>query len=164
MYGLMGSVCFCQMIGWFLMLCSFLLMLPLPKGLLLYLELSGSCMPGRKIFICFISIFLSYSLVLTVEIWGEQMSNQRILFLSDNEATVFVLNKMSSKDPVMMKLVRRLVVAAIRHNIMFHSKHVPGKTNYVADNLSRFQLQEAKQWAPWLDRDQCTLLTAFLHI
>ena len=99
-----------------------------------------------------------------MEIWGEKMSNQRILFLSDNEATVFVLNKMSSKDPVMMKLVRRLVVAAMRHNIMFRSKHVPGKTNYVADNLSSFQLQEAKQWAPWLDRDQCTLPTAFLHI
>ena len=40
------------------------------------------------------------------------------------------------------------------------SKHVPWKTNYVADNLSHFQFQEAKQW---LDRDQCTLPTAFLH-
>ena len=111
-----------------------------------------------------INILELFPIVLAVEIWGEKMSNQRILFLSDNEATVFVLNKMSSKDPVMMKLVRRLVVAAMRHNIMFCSKHVPGKTNYVADNLSRFQLQEANQWAPWLDRDQCTLPTAFLHI
>ena len=92
------------------------------------------------------------------------MSNQRTLFLSDNEVTVFVLRKMSSKDPIMMKLFRRLVVAARKHNIMFCSKHLAWKTNYVADNLSRFQLQETKQWAPCLDRDQCTLPTAFLHI
>lgn len=111
-----------------------------------------------------INILELFPIVLAVEVWGAEMSNQRILFLSDNIATVYVLNKMTSKDPVMMKLVRRLVVASMNYNIMFRSKHVPGKTNYVADNLSRFQLQEARQWAPWLDRDQCTLPTAYLHI
>ena len=74
------------------------------------------------------------------------MSNQRKLFVSDNKATVFVLNKMSSKDPIMIKLVLHLV-AAIRHYIMFHSKHVPGKTNHVADNLSHFHLQGQKMGA-----------------
>ena len=111
-----------------------------------------------------INIMELFPIVIAVEIWGNQMTNQRILFLSDNEATVFVLNKMSSKDPIMMKLVRRLVVATMKYNIMFRSKHVPGKTNFVADKLSRFQLQEAKQWAPWLDQDQSTLPQAFLHI
>ena len=81
-----------------------------------------------------INILMLFPIILAVEIWGEKMSDQRILFLSDNEATVFVLNKMSSKDPVMMKLVRRLVLAAMRYNIMFRSKHVPGKTNYDDDN------------------------------
>ena len=72
---------------------------------------------------------------------------------------------MSSKDPVMMKLVWRLVVATMRYNIMFRSKHVPGKTNYAADNLSCFQLQETKQQPLWLDRrNQCTFPTALLHI
>ena len=93
-----------------------------------------------------------FPVVLVVEILGDFMFNKRILFLSDNEATVFILNKMSSNDPAMMKLVCRLVVAAMSHNFMFCRKH--GKTNYVADNLSHFQLQEAKQWAPWLERDQ----------
>ena len=114
--------------------------------------------------IFYINILELFPIVVAFEIWGERMSNQRVLFLSYNEATVFVLNKMSPKDPVLMKLVWHLVVAAMRHNIMFRGKHVPGKTNYVADSLTRFQLQEAKQWAPWLDRDQCTLPTAFLHI
>ena len=111
-----------------------------------------------------INILELFPIVLAIEIWGAEMSNQRILFLSDNIATVYVLNKMTSKDLVMMKLVRRLVVASMNYNIMFRSKHVPGKTNYVADKLSRFQFQEARQWAPWLARDQCTLPTAYLYI
>lgn len=56
-----------------------------------------------------INILELFPIVLAVEIWGKTMANRRILFLSDNEATVFVLNKMSSKDSIMMKLVRRLV-------------------------------------------------------
>lgn len=111
-----------------------------------------------------INILELFPIVLAVEIWGAQMANQRILFLSDNAATVFVLNKMSSKDTVMMKLVRRLVVATINFNIVFRCKHVPGKTNYVADNLSRFQLQEARKWAPWLASNPCVRPTALLRI
>ena len=42
----------------------------------------------------------------------------------------------------MMKPVRRLVVATMKYNIVVRCKHVPGKTNCVADNLSRFQFQE----------------------
>ena len=111
-----------------------------------------------------INILELFPIVLAVELWGADMANQRILFLSDNEATVYVVNKMSSKDPIMMKLVRRLVVATMKHNIVFRCKHVPGKTNYVADNLSRFQLQDAKKWAPWLADNPCVLPAALLRI
>ena len=54
-----------------------------------------------------IDILELFPIVLAVETWGRTMTNRRILFLSDNEATAFVLNKMSSKDSIMMKLVRR---------------------------------------------------------
>ena len=47
-------------------------------------------------------------------LWCLKMANQRILFLSDNEATTYAVNKMSSKDHIMMKLVRRLVVATMK--------------------------------------------------
>lgn len=111
-----------------------------------------------------INILELFPIVLAVEIWGKTMANRRILFLSDNEATVFLLNKMSSKDSITMKLVRRLVIAYMTYNIVFRSKHVPGKTNYVANNLSRFQLQKARQWVPWLAPNQCVLPTELLYI
>ena len=111
-----------------------------------------------------INILELFPIVLAVELWGSCMANQRILFLSDNEATVYVVNRMSSRDPIMMKLVRRLVVATMKFNIHFRCKHVPGKTNDVADNLSRFRLQDARKWAPWLDINPCILPPDMLHI
>ena len=50
-----------------------------------------------------------------------------------------------------MKLVRRLVLAALKHNIHFKAKHIPGKTNVICDLLSRFSFQEAHRIAPWLN-------------
>ena len=64
----------------------------------------------------------------------------------------------------MMKLVRRLVVATMKFNIHFRCKYVPGKTNDVTDNLSRFRLHDARKWAPWLDINPCILPPDMLHI
>jgi hypothetical protein len=80
------------------------------------------------------------------------MANHKIMFHSDNEATVNVINKMSSKDKIMMKLVRRLVLATLKHNILLKACHVPGKLNFVADHLSRFRFQEAFQCLPTLSQ------------
>ena len=63
-------------------------------------------------------------------------------------ANVFVTNKMSSKDSLIMQLVSRLLIACMKYNIDFRSKHVGGKANYVADKLSEFKFQGARRWAP----------------
>ena len=44
----------------------------------------------------------------------------------------------------MMRLVRRLVVVAMTFNIVFCRKNVLGKSNRVADFLSRFKFQNAR--------------------
>lgn len=49
-----------------------------------------------------------------------------------------------------MKLIRRLVLAALRFNVYFRAKHILGKYNVVADRLSRLLFQEARAVAPWL--------------
>ena len=51
-----------------------------------------------------------------------------------------------------MQLVRRLVIASLRHNVQFRAKHIPGKHNVICDLLSRFYLQKAQDLAPWLDQ------------
>jgi hypothetical protein len=64
----------------------------------------------------------------------------------------------------MMRLVRRLVVAALVHDIDFSSQHVPGKSNMVADLLSRNKFQAARAWAPWLDPEPQSIPDSLLSI
>ena len=78
------------------------------------------------------------------------MANHSVLFLTDNQAVVEVINKQSAKNCHLMRLLRRLVVTALKCNVYFKAKHIPGKTNVVADKLSRFQEAAARQMAPWL--------------
>lgn len=92
-----------------------------------------------------------FQIVLALDIWGPLLANHRILFLLDNAAVAEIINKTSSKDTIIMKLVRRLVLAALKHNIHFKAKHIPGKTNVIYDLLSRFSFQEAHHIAPGLN-------------
>ena len=91
-----------------------------------------------------------FPITLILEIWGPLLSRKRILLHSDNAAVVQIVNKQTCKDADTMSLVRRLVVAALKFNIQFKAKHIPGFTNVVADHLSRFSFQEARAVAPWL--------------
>lgn len=90
-------------------------------------------------------------IVVALELWGCLLKNHKILFLSDNAAVVHIINNQSCKDKNLMRLVRRLVSVALRFNIFFRAKHIPGRENVVADRLSRLQLQEAFALAPWLE-------------
>ena len=111
-----------------------------------------------------ISIKELFPIVLLVEIWGPLLCNQKVLFFSDNLPVVEIVNKQSSKDKTLMRLIRRLVVAAMKFNILFKAKHIPGKHNVLADHLSRFKFQEAKKFAPWLDPQPTTVPDHLLFI
>ena len=49
-----------------------------------------------------------------------------------------------------MVLVRRLVVAAMKFDILFHAVHVPEIYNPLADALSRQGMEKARRLAPSL--------------
>ncbi|XP_072037394.1 uncharacterized protein [Amphiura filiformis] len=93
-----------------------------------------------------------YPIVVAVQLWGEKMANQRIVFRSDNQAVVAIINRKTSKCTPIMSLVRMLVMSCLRFNIMFKAKHIPGVENSIADALSRFQFQRFRQLAPWADK------------
>ena len=97
-----------------------------------------------------IAVLELYPIVAALELWGRYMANHSVLFLTDNKAVVDVINKQSAKNPHLMRLVRRLLVTALKFNVYFKYKHIPGKTNVIADKLSRFQEGAARQMAPWL--------------
>ena len=95
-----------------------------------------------------IALLEFYPIVLSLYLWGKDMTNQRILFFTDDEALVHVINKQSCKDKDLMVFVRKLVLVCLCNNIVFKATHIPGLCNTLADALSRLQLQTFKQLAP----------------
>jgi len=59
-----------------------------------------------------------FPIVLALDIWEDIRKNSKLLFLCDNQAVVEVINKESCKDKLIMKLIRRLVLVALKLNVV----------------------------------------------
>lgn len=105
-----------------------------------------------------------FPIVVAVETWGPNLANQSILFYSDNMAVVQIINKISSKDASVMRLVRRLVLACLQHNILFKAEHIPGEINTLPDLLSRLQVEKFQVLAPYMERFPTTIQRKFLSV
>ncbi|XP_048761600.1 uncharacterized protein LOC125670455 isoform X1 [Ostrea edulis] len=86
-----------------------------------------------------------------IEVWKHQFANYRILFYIDNMAVVHVINKTTSRSPRVMKIVRKLVLTCLKHNILIKARHIPSKLNSIADCLSRSQWGKFRRLAPTAD-------------
>ena len=49
-----------------------------------------------------------------------------IVFFSDNQAVVEIINRQTSKDRSVMVLLRRFVLCTLKYNILFQAKHIAG--------------------------------------
>lgn len=63
-----------------------------------------------------IAVLELYPIVLAVEVWSKYMANRCILFNTDNQALVHVINKQTSKDSHIMFLVRKVVLRCLKFN------------------------------------------------
>ena len=79
-------------------------------------------------------------IVLAMEIWGPILKNHCIQLNTDNLSLAFVINKQSSKEHLVRILIRRLVLTALKHNILIKADHIPGHFNKLSDCLSRQQI------------------------
>lgn len=95
-----------------------------------------------------IAVLEFYPIVLSLLLWGSEMQNRCILFFTDNEALVHVINKQSCKDKELMFFVRKLVLVCLECNIVFKAKHIRGIHSTLADSLSRLQIQKFRLLAP----------------
>ena len=102
----------------------------------------------KKIFVLKKSSYNHPWIVLSLCLWGHRMANRSVLFFTDNEALVYVINKQSCRDKTLMQFVRKLVLVCLQNNILFKAKHIPGTYNRLADLLSRFQVPTFKREAP----------------
>lgn len=76
--------------------------------------------------------------------WCQELRNKRVLFMTDSESLVHVINKQTTKDAMLLGLLRKLVLVCLQNNILFKARHIPGVKNAMADSLSRLQVGKFK--------------------
>lgn len=102
--------------------------------------------------------------VLAMEIWGEGLSNTSVVLHSDNSVVVHVINTNSSKDPHLMKLMRRLMLALLKYNISFFAEHIPGLYNVAPDLLYRLQIQRFRELFPDMEARRTSVPQTLQHL
>ena len=103
-------------------------------------------------------------IVMALYIWVEEFAQKKILFHADNAALVSIINKRSSKDKLIMKFIRPLVLLTMRHNVQIKAMHIEGAKNNIADSLSRFQMNRFRRLAPSADLYPAPIPQEFLTI
>ena len=98
-----------------------------------------------------------FAVWVAVRIWGSQWVNKQIVIFTDNEDTVKVWYKGSTKEKDMMKILRRMFFFTATHNINLILKHISGKKNVLSDPLSCLQVHVFKQRHPTAE-DQSTAI------
>lgn len=102
--------------------------------------------------------------VLAMFLWGKKLENKKIIFNIDNIALVSIINKRTSKDKVIMKLMRPFVLITMLNNIQFKGSFINGFQNCIADSLSRFQMDRFRALAPNADHTPAFIPQPFMKL
>lgn len=85
--------------------------------------------------------------VLALEIWGSSLKTARL------SCTQIIWLSFTSKDSCLKKLMRRLMILSLSHNVHFIAEHISGKSDKYVDLLSRLQVDEFKVQFPFMDNE-----------
>lgn len=97
----------------------------------LYLVSSGHMVHGHthgKTTILVSSSF--FPIVLGLSLWCRELWNKHVMFNTDNESTVYVINKETVKDTKLLSLLHMLVLICLQNNIFFRARLIEGGTEY----------------------------------
>jgi hypothetical protein len=89
-----------------------------------------------------------FPIMAAVTIWKDKLANRRLKFFTDNMGVMSIINKKTSKCPLIMKMVRVFVLSCLQCNITTKAVHIPSKQNTMADALSRFEHGRFRQACP----------------
>ena len=78
--------------------------------------------------------------VTAAALWGHKWARQHVRFISDNMDVVDRLRSRTTKDTIVMHLLRCLTFYAAFYQFTFESRHVPGAQNTAADAISRHNI------------------------
>ena len=80
-----------------------------------------------------------YALNATLLAWDYQFANNRIIVICDNQSVVAMINNTSSSCDHCMKLIKKVVLFSLVHNMCIFAQFVDTKSNGIANSLSCFQ-------------------------
>ena len=81
-----------------------------------------------------------FALVAAIFTWGSHHRNKQVVIHTDNLPITQIWHTGSSRDKMIMKLIRALFLYCATNNINLLTKHIPGIFNCDADDLSRLQV------------------------
>ena len=94
-----------------------------------------SCWPAAK------NHPINYKEVLALEPavqrWAPLWANRKVRIHTDNQAAAAIINKGSSRDPLVMESLRRIFWLSATFNFRLHAVYLPGEENVLADSVSR---------------------------
>ena len=76
-------------------------------------------------------------IVIAIFRWVSLLQNKRVIIYTDNVTAKSVINKMTSRNPIVMVYIRLLFFLQAVYNFSFFAVHIPGKHNTLADAISR---------------------------
>ena len=92
-----------------------------------------------------------YPIAIACLLWGQQWSGKKLLFHCDNQAVVDIWASGTSRDPLIMHLVRSIFFGAATHHYTILVTHIAGTNNSIADSLSRPQITQFRRLNPTAD-------------
>lgn len=93
-----------------------------------------------------IVVLETYPILALIVTFALKLKNSKIVFNCDNQGVVSIINSQTSKNPLIMTMIRKLVLNLLIYNIKFTARHIPGKINTICDTLSRKQVAVLQQW------------------
>lgn len=86
---------------------------------------------------------INYKEVLAVlpacQMWGKKFSNRRVALHMDNISAVHIINRGTSKHPLVQQYLREINALSVRFNFRLTPIYYPGTRNIIADSASRLE-------------------------
>ena len=82
-----------------------------------------------------------YALCMAVFIWSEKLRNKQSILFCDNQSVCRMISNSSSGCKYCMTLIRKLVLRSLQFNFRVFAHHVSSADNFLADALSRLQIE-----------------------
>lgn len=97
------------------------------------------------------------SIVVAVAVWGRFSFGDTIMHRCDNQAVVLVIHSRTSKNHIIMHMLRCLAFFEASFTCHVLAEHIPGALNELADNFSRNNLHSFLQKAPGMAQHPCNV-------